>query len=66
MATTHTDNAQCLFCGHQWKLSIVFHSDLPIDKVIAMSHKYMVKKQDILLHKLQHEMAYYLTKLEAK
>ena len=66
MTITHTDSGQCLFCGHRWKLSIALHPDLPFDKGMEMIRKYMAKRQDILLHKLQCEMNYYQTKLEAK
>ena len=66
MTTTHTDNAQCMFCGHQWKLSITLHPDFPFDEGIIMIRKYMAKRQDILLHKLQCQRNFYLLKLEAR
>ena len=66
MTIAHTDNGKCLFCGHQWKLSILLHPDLSFDIGMEMIHKYMAKRQDILLHKLQCQRNFYLLKLEAK
>ena len=65
MTITHTDTGICLFCGDKFILSIALSPDLPFDKSMEMIGKYMDKRQDILLHKLQCEMNYYQTKLEA-
>lgn len=61
-----SDSGQCLYCGNRWKLSITLNPDFPIDKVMEQTHKYFVKKQEIILHKLQCELNFYVDKLRTK
>ena len=56
----------CLFCGDKFILSITLSPDFPIDKVMEQTHKYFVKRQEIILHKLQCEVNFYVDKLQTK
>ena len=61
-----SDRGQCLYCGARWKLSITLSPDLPIVKVMEQTHKYLVKKQEIILHRLQCQQKFYVDKLQTK
>ena len=55
---THTTHTVCLYCGQKYRINYSLNPNIDIDKALLSLRKYKVKRDGIILHRLECENAY--------